>query len=338
MGVGRFVCVAVPLVLTVASIIALLVATLSGVTHTQLWMFEIDTTNLSISPAEAANIAGKLGVLPRQVKLGNISAADLGLANKYEVNLWGYCSTAPDGKRECTKAQFDWANSALNTSVLEQLTSATGVTLKLPNEIKNALKTFRTVTKWTEVAFIVALVALGAELVFGIFANCSRAVSCCTWLFASIAAVLVGVAAGLATAMSTVVVGSVEGTAKFYGVQGTVGGRFLAATWIGAAFAIGAAFFWIFTICCCKPDHRRKSGAAKYRDHHNDGGEKLLPPTGTYRPLSHNYEMQGGSGGGGQPNGFYNPAQHQTGMSAGPRHPSGQGRTDLAYEPYTHRV
>ncbi|KAK2592157.1 hypothetical protein QQS21_010139 [Conoideocrella luteorostrata] len=334
MGVGRFFCVALPLILTVASIVALLIATLSGVSHNQLWMFQIDTTNLSINPADAAHIAGKVGINLRDVKTDNITAVDLpGIANVYDVDLWGYCSTDGDKKRQCTKAEFDWANSALNTSKFDELVSKTGVKIQLPNEIKDALKTFRTVAKWTDVAFIIALVALGVELVLGIFANCSRVMSCLTWVVAGITAVLVGVAAGLATAMSTIVVGTVESTAKYYGVKGRIGGRFLATVWIATAFAIAAAFFWIFTICCCKPERRQKSSRSRHAD---SDGEKLLP-TGAYRPLSNNnFEMAGG-----QQSGVYHPnpgPQLHGGYASAPRHPSGHGRTDLAYEPYSHRA
>jgi len=330
MGVGRFFCVGLPLVLTIASIVALLIATLSGVAHNQLWMFRVDVKDMSISPADLGNIAGKLGINPRADKTGNITAADLGLANVYEVDLWGYCYTDNDNKRQCTKAKFDWANSALNTSYIEQLGKATGGEgFKLPDEIQNALKTFRVVTKWTEGAFIIARVALGVVLVVGIFANCSRVVSCLTWLVAAITAVLVGAAAGLSTAMAAIVVGAVKGTNKFYGVKADIGTRFLATVWIATAFAIGAAFFWIFTICCCKPERRRSGG----KRHLDTDGEKLLPNGGAYRPLSHDYEMTSGHN-----SGYYNPNQSHGAFSTGPRHPSGQGRTDLAYEPYSHRA
>ncbi|QPG96077.1 hypothetical protein C2857_003083 [Epichloe festucae Fl1] len=321
MGVGRFFCVALPLILTIASIVALLVATLSGVAHNQLWMFQLDARNLSISPVDAAHLAGKIGISLRDVKTDNITAADLNLANTYQVDLWGYCYTGGDGERQCTKAKFDWADTALNDSFIESLTSTAGVKVELPNEIKQALKTFRTVTKWTEVAFVVALVALGLELLVGIFASCSRAVSCLTWLVAGISAVLVGVAAGLSTAMATIVIGAVESTAKYYGVKGQVGGRFLATVWIAAAFAIAAAFFWVFTICCCKPERRQKSRSPRNVDAADGDGEKLLP-TGAYRPIggnsNNNFEMTGG-----QNPGYYN---------------SDQRRTDLAYEPYSHRA
>ncbi|KAG8421991.1 hypothetical protein J3459_010792 [Metarhizium acridum] len=312
MGVGRFICVGLPLALTIASIVALLVATLSGVAHSQLWMFRVDVKDMSISPADLGSVANTLGINPRADKSGNITAADLGLANVYEIDLWGYCYTDNDNKRQCTKAKFDWANSALNTTYIENLGKSTGVEgFKLPDEVKGALKTFRTVAKWTEVAFIVALVALGIHLT----------------------SILVGIAAGLSTATASIVVGAIKGSNKLYGIKADVGTRFLATVWIATAFALGAGFFWIFTICCCKPEHRRSGG----KRHLDSDDEKLLPNGGAYRPLSHNYEMTSGHNNGG----YYNPNQNQQfhgGYSSGPRHPSGHGRTDLAYEPYSHRA
>ncbi|KAJ6442922.1 integral membrane protein [Purpureocillium lavendulum] len=330
MGVGRFFCVALPLILTIGAIVSLLVATLSGVVHNNLYVFQVNVTDLSINPANFDNIANKLGGRADNAQTSNITAGNLGLDQVYDINLWGYCSTNKDGKRDCIKARFDWASHELNTTWIEDFGAAAGAKIQLPKEVKDALKVFRTVTKWTEVAFIIALVALGVELVVGIFANCSRIASCLTWLVASLAAVLVGASAGLATAMATIVVGTVEGTGKFYGVEGKIGGQFLAAVWIATAFAIGAAFFWLFTICCCKPEHRKRSA---HRASKHDDGEKLLPTRG-YSPLTSDHEMSSG---------YYNPNQQQNqqfahNFSSQPRYPSGNGRSDLAYEPYSHRA
>ncbi|KHN96739.1 uncharacterized protein MAM_05295 [Metarhizium album ARSEF 1941] len=331
MGAGRVICVGLPLVLTVASIVALLIATLSGVAHNQLSMFRVNVTAMSISPADLRNLAGSLGVNPRADKTSNITAADLGLSNVYEVDLWGYCYTDSDNKRQCTKPKFDWANSALNTSYIEQLGKSTGVEgFKIPNEIQGALKTFRTVAKWTEVAFIVALLALGIQLALGILAICSRVASCVTWLVSGLTSILVGIAAGLSTAMASVVVGAIKGSKKFYGIEADIGVRFLATVWIATAFSMAAGFFWIFTICCCKPESRRSGG----KRHLDSDGEKLMPNGGAYRPISHSYEMTSG-----QNDNYYSPNQQfHGGYSSGPRHPAGHDRTDLAYEPYSHRA
>lgn len=332
MGAGRFLCVALPLLLTIASIGSLLYATLAGVAHNNLRMFRLDVSELSIDPANLDTIGDKiLGIDLRAVKTGNITAADLELGKIYDITLWGYCRTDRDNKRTCTKAKFDWATKSLDPNNLE---TEDGTVVVLPKEIRNALRAFRKVAKYAEIAFIVSLIALGVELLIGIFSNFSRGISCLTWLESCITTVLVFASAGLATGMAVIVVGAVDSTAKFYGVDGQLDKKFLAVIWIGAAFALAATLFWVFTICCCKPDHSRKNRGTKHRD---ADGEKLLPTNGGfkaggYAPLSNEHEMTSGN--------YYNPSQPQSSpsLNSGARYPGGSGRADLAYEPYSHRA
>lgn len=317
MGVGRFFCVALPFALTVGSIIFLLVGTLAGVADKSLYLFRLDTEDLTLSDASFDNIIDNLS--SRAVKTSNITAADLNLGKYYDISLWSYCATSLKGKRTCVDPKFNWAASALNTTWIEHFGSAAGVQVDIPDEITSAIKAFNKVTKWTEIAFVVALIALAVEIVLGIFANCSTIMSCCTWIVAGIASLLVCAAAGLATATAAVVVGGVEASAKWYGVNAKINTTFLAVVWIAAAFAIGASLFWVFTICCCKPDHRSS------RKNRRSDGEKLLPTKG-YAPLGGDHEMTSGN--------YYNQNQSQSQYGA----PRGAPRSDLAYEPYSHRA
>lgn len=170
MGVGRFFCVGLPLILTLASIIALLVATLSGVTHNSLYIFRLNVSDLSVNPSAFGNLdslAGNLKLDARaDLPIGNITAGKIGLGEVYDVTLWGFCTTSQDGKRECTKAQFDWASRELNTTWIEGMGSVAGVKVDLTNEVKQSLRAFSALAKWTAVAFIIALAALGVELIW----------------------------------------------------------------------------------------------------------------------------------------------------------------------------
>lgn len=325
MGVGRFFCVALPFALTIGSLVFLLIGSLAGVADKGLYLFRLDVENLSINPADVDHIVDNAGLnLRRATKDDNITALDLGLSKTYDISLWGYCNTDQDGKRHCTKAKFDWARIALNSSIVDDFGSAAGVDIDLPKEITKALKAFSKVTKWTEVAFIVALIALAVEILLGIFANCSRIFSCITYIVSGLATALVIAAASLATTMAAIVVGAVESTAKFYGVRGKINTTFLGVIWIAVLLAIGASLFWLFTICCCKPEHR----SSKNRKNRQSDSEKLLPKSGKgYAPLGNDHEMTG----------YYNQNQSQSQYGA-PRMPSGAARSDLAYEPYSHRA
>ncbi|ERS99705.1 hypothetical protein HMPREF1624_03069 [Sporothrix schenckii ATCC 58251] len=386
---GRVVCVALPFVLAVISIAALLVAALAGVADKNLYMFEVNTTALSVSPADAVNILSSRAVsngaaldtrtaavpivaapLARAaapapvgfhdssvarasvgfhdpslltdsgksdansatsgttdgasekattggVPSGNITAADLALGNLYDIGLWNYCVKEQNGTRTCSKPEFNWAEKTLNNSEnsVTTLISSTGTDLKIPKDITNAIKVFGTLAKWTQVVFIIAFGALALEIIFGLFTACSRGVACVTFLIASITVIAVVGAAGLATAMSIVVVAAIKAEANKYGVDASANYRFLIAVWISAAAAIAASFFWMFTVCCCSPESRRD----RYPRHLDD---KSIPPSSAYQPL--NDPSNGG---------MYNNANAYAPQYGAPR---AGNRSDLAYEPYSH--
>lgn len=312
MGVGRFFCVALPLLLTIASLGTLLYAVLAGVAHENVRLVQVDLSELSINPTSiGGDLFKRADFSMKQTKVGNITAEDLGLHKYYDVTLWGSCSSDDNKKFTCSKSQFDWASKQINTTDIQE----GGATIKLPKDIKDAISAFQKLIKWSEIVFIIALVALGFELLIGIFSNFSRAVSCLTWCESAFTTAILIIADSLATATAAVIAGVVNGSKHLYGAKVHIDGRFLAIIWISAAFSIGASLFWIFTICCCAPEKRQK----RNRDHHSDG-EKLIP--------------SGGFGSRG-----YAPLGEQTGYTSGaPKFNSGSGRSDLAYEPYSHRA
>ncbi|KAI0186302.1 SUR7 protein [Xylaria flabelliformis] len=354
MGVGRYFCVALPFILTVASIIAALIAGLTGVSSNDLYLFRIDVTNLSIDASQLQDIVSNASSLVSGDKLDDITnqvtnnvenagddvsnkikeiierdsasdvasditnalsgttitASDLGLANKYDFTLWGYCVTPQDGKKNCTKAEFDWASKELNLTWVDTLTQMVGLNVTLPKELDDGLDAYKTITKWTEVVFIIAIVALGLELLVGLFTACSRAISCVTWIISGFATAAIIATAVLLTVTGATVIGVVLGVSKQYGVKANLNNSFLATIWISVAFAIGAGLFWLFSVCCCKPENRPHGGKR-----HLDSEKHM--PTGSYAPLGENHP--GGYGG-------YNYGAPQRGGA----------RSDLAYEPYSH--
>ncbi|KAL1839483.1 hypothetical protein VTJ49DRAFT_1458 [Mycothermus thermophilus] len=325
---GRFVCVLVPFCLTLASLVTMLVGGLSGVLDKSLYNFRINITDLSISPDMVSSIISGDAFNKRQ-EARNLTAADLGLDNVYDVNPWNYCYTKQDGERECTRAAFNWAEVALNSTTNDwnNILTSTGMNVTLPQEMTDAVKAFGTVSRWTQITFIIAWVALGVELFFGLFANCSRAFSCVTFLIALVAFIAVGAAAGLATGTAAIVVGAVEATQSVSGLDANMNTRFLTTVWLGVLFAAGATLFWMFTICCCAPD---RSSRSRSRD--NAGGEKYalgglgVPANPGYQRLS-------------DPNGYNSGYSSAYGQQY-PRSDYGapQGQYGGAYEPYSHRA
>ncbi|QSZ32416.1 hypothetical protein DSL72_001990 [Monilinia vaccinii-corymbosi] len=343
MGVGRLLCVSVPFGLTLASFVCLLMASLAGVTDKSLDIMTVNTANLSISSStlltlQKASSKRGLGDLhisaltstatssaESSVKsavasgLGldsavNITASTLGLANSYQIALWGYCATT--GKNTtCTTPKFDWAASSLNTSSINVLATSSGINATLPSDIKQALKTFIVVSKWTQVVYIIALIATAAELFLGIFSICSTAASCVTHIISGFSTTAAIVASIMATALSSITVGAIKTAAKAYGVDASMDTHFLAITWLAVAFSIGSSFFWFFTICCCSTSSSSSRRGSKKDKSLNDS-EKLIPQSTAYQKLD---TLETGYVG--QKHGIYNPQQST--------------RTG-AYEPYSH--
>ncbi|KLU81311.1 hypothetical protein MAPG_00402 [Magnaporthiopsis poae ATCC 64411] len=330
---GRYLCVALPFLLTLASLISLLIAGLAGAVGNKdgLYMFRVNLTELQVKPNVLGGLVGRSPEpLPQAAPLiaaasghfeqkqanqaGNITAADLGLHKVYDVNLWGYCFDPQNGDRSCLQPKFNWAETEVNNTIgnIKKLASTVGKKVDLPKTMEDALQSFGSAIRWTEIVFIIAALGLGVALLLGIISNCSRAVSCLTWVVSGVASAAVCAFAALATSTAVIVVGTAESTAKLYGVRSSFNGQFLATIWISVAFALAAGFFWLLTICCCKPESRRRSSDAEKR-----------VPVGAYSPLNEN-----------QSGAFQNNSSYYHNQYGAPRYPQG-GRGDMAYEPYS---
>ncbi|RYO74543.1 hypothetical protein DL764_010802 [Monosporascus ibericus] len=353
MSVGRYFCVALPFILAVASIVCLLIVGLTGITDTDLYMFRIDVSNLTIDTAVLADLAGVdsdqleqlnnltsrthesslnwhdesavedfansntqassvLDGLDSLESLNGLTANDLGLAKVYDINLWGYCATYQDDSHNCTHPAFNWAEGRISeeNNLLTTLQDIPGANDTAIPRIVEGLQAFEQLNKWTEVVYIMAMIALALEIAIGLFTACSRAVSCVTWLVSGVATLFVIGAASMMTVMASVAVGTIETFGSSQGANANFHTGFLAIAWLGAAFAIAASSFWLFTICCCKPENRPYQKGSRYSHEH----EKLVP-TGSYQPIGET---------------------HQNSHNYGLPQRGGMRQPDLAYEPYSH--
>lgn len=369
---------ALPFALTLCSIIALLVATLAGITDKSLYVFKVNTTDFSISTSDISSLlssrseplinletrdwsdaaqsaegalesasdsasdaaSSAASEIESAISGTNITAADLALADAYLVTIWNYCSVSNNGTKSCSKAAYNWAENS--TSTFEENLNATaealGSSVTLPDSVKEALTGFSTVVRWAQIVYIIAFISLGVELFFGVFATCSRAVSCCTWIFACFAAIAVGAAAGLSTAMASIVVGAVKGTAGAYGVDGSFNTRFLSTVWLAFAFALGAALTWIFTVCCCAPDHNKSRGrhaipAMRQKELADD--ESVMTGAGGNRGYARLSEPHGNASYSGADYGHHDTSYQSGGGAAADYYNTGAARP--GYEPMRHQ-
>jgi len=337
-GISRFIFVSVPFALTVCSLIALLVTI---VPNDSRYLIKIDTENVSLSTSGLESMISKRGwgdlsslttsALEQDIESGkNISASDLGLADSYTLTLWNYCAEAGSSKN-CSTAQFDYASKAMNMTLVNATASELG--LDVPSGFTDAVKTYSTLNKWTEIVYMIAAISLAVELVFGIIALFSKVGSCCTFITSGVSSFTLIAASALATALASISVGSLDSVGKLYGLKASINTGFLASTWIAVAFSLGAGFFWMFSICCCDGANRHN------RRNKNNDAEKM--PTGAYQRVqepSSGYVTGPYSG---QQTGIYDAPMHQ-GYGASqpeygvPTHNPKASRNTAGYEPYSH--
>ncbi|KAJ4128134.1 hypothetical protein NW768_008418 [Fusarium equiseti] len=319
MGLRRSTAVLLPFALAIAATIFVLVPALAGVTDKSLYVFKINFENLSISPVSdlidqldaRSNVRNEqhLNIRAKTVDK-NITASLLGLEKTYDITIWGYCYTGKNNKRECSKPAFNWVGKTISMDFFESPNK--DVEVKLPKEINKAIKTFGSLTRAAEVAFIVALLELAIQMALGVFAVCSRELTCWTWMISGFASAFTLAAAILSTIMASFTVGSVETTAKLYGVRAEINIVFLAIIWIGAAFTTAANLFWILPTLCCTP---------RQRSSEDSKGLLAASRHGAYVPVHDDHEMHGM-----YPSGGLAPSSSE------------RTRTDHAYEPYSHHV
>ncbi|OBT61143.1 hypothetical protein VE03_09561 [Pseudogymnoascus sp. 23342-1-I1] len=331
MGVGRFICVALPFILTTVSLICLLIVGLAGVTSSNLHIFEIAPKDLSITAEQFQNLdftskvedVVSTSTVDAALSSITLTATTLGLADKYDFFLWNYAELTSDVTTK-SDPEFNYASNFTDTTTLQELITAAQISVTIPDAVKTGLKTFATLVKWTEVVYIIACITTALTVLVGIAGFFSRIGSCVTWMISGLSCLAIIGFATMATVTSSVVVGALNATVKSYGVTSSVNVGWLTVIWIGAAASIASGLFWLFSACCC-------ANARKDKRHSRvDDSEKLLG-TGArgYQPVQDPYQNEPY---GGQQSGVYNQQQH-----AIPMHNVKAERAQ-AYEPYSHHA
>ncbi|KAI9682022.1 MAG: hypothetical protein M1817_000076 [Caeruleum heppii] len=324
---GRLACIFLPMILTLASLICLVLVALGGTNSrssalNNLYFFKADTTNfradasVNVLPGTDIDdtILDKIANAPDAVV--DEAKEQLDIKDFYTVALWGYCSGTTDEQSNATDVEscskpraryyFDpIAVWKLNNSLLAD---------KFPDELETGLRTYRAVTGWMYVAYVISLCATVATLLVGVLAIFSRWGSLVTTIVASTAAIFTLAASGTATGLYGALSGTLNSLLKNHGIRASLGRSMMITTWLATAFSCAAAIFWLASVCCCSG----RTGADK----------KTRVPKNT-----HDYERVGSPYGGQRMSGvpMRNLGPGQPGYSP---HHAGQGSG--AYEPYRH--
>ncbi|KAI0999236.1 hypothetical protein K3495_g8959 [Podosphaera aphanis] len=361
MGLGRFVCVALPYALTLSSFFCILTILLSGITNKDFNLFEINTTKLSASVSSLTDITDEIanihfdnpilkkhpsivpdevvkrnfkfpGIVkdPAQIAASaahNITGADLELADRYKIFVWNYCSISKNNVT-CSPVQLNWAAKSLNISALEdRATAAAGTKITLPKELTKAYKSFIRIAQFTQFSYVSAAFNALMMLGFGIYAFYSRVGSCITLGVCSVAALSVIVASVLATIEAVAVTGVINSIGILYGVKAKINLNFLALTWLAVILIVSAGFFWTLTSCCCGANRSSSNSFLNPVDPDPEKAKKNV----IYQRMSNASNIDGPNFSYGDPG----PSPY-SGQQYGDPSTNQRSQRGNAYEPYAH--
>ncbi|KAI4250197.1 MAG: hypothetical protein L6R40_000369 [Gallowayella cf. fulva] len=315
---GRFACIGLPMSLTIASLVCLIIVGLGGTNKNNsslndLYFFRANTTDINVTPNDVNIPKNPLtdAILNQTVDTAKNA---LDIKDFYHVSLWNYCAGDFDnGKDKVTycsprKNQF-WFNPVEVWGL-----NNTGVDKLFSKELRAGLDAYQKAAKWMFIAYVVAVVATIVEIFVGIFALFSRLGSLATTIVSTVSSFFLIAFALTATILYATLMGSFNNAVKKYNIHGSLGHNMFVVLWLAVAFSFGAGLFWLISSCCCSG----RSNRIKYGD---ESGRK-----GKYERVDSPYGHREG------------PAHFQSGPGyQAPHHGvplDNVGSKPTAYEPY----
>ncbi|EMC97502.1 hypothetical protein BAUCODRAFT_33218 [Baudoinia panamericana UAMH 10762] len=213
-------------------------------TLNQIYFIRLDLTNI-------------IPVTVPDATLINSIAQTLGLHDFYTVGLWGFCEGYNgQGTVECSAPQtLYWFNPV---EILQsQLLS--GATIALPAEVNDILSLIRTVSNWMFGLFLSGA-CLSFLMIFLVpISVFSRWATLPIMMFTFLAALLVTVAAVIATVLFTIMQDAITSQTSL-NIGASIGREMFVFMWIAAATSILAWLIMLGQCCCCASRRDVKTG------------------------------------------------------------------------------
>ncbi|KAF2007228.1 hypothetical protein P154DRAFT_517002 [Amniculicola lignicola CBS 123094] len=262
--VGRFACIFVPMALTIASLLCLIIV-FSGQTNQKmavtndLYFFKADTSDFTENPEEIEKL-NNVNIDNELLKALKNSATAKDLKDFYKVGMWNYCEGETDDKGKETvtycspRKMYFWFNP-INVWELKD-TAAQKI---FPDKLKDGLDIYQKVAKWMVSSYVIAICLTAAELVVGIFAIFSRWGSFVTTIVSTAQTIFILSAAATSTGLYGTLTGTFNTVLKPYKINASMSTKMLAVLWLGVAFSVASGFFWLVSTCCCsgKSSHKK---------------------------------------------------------------------------------
>jgi hypothetical protein len=223
-----------PFMLTFASLNMILIVGINGIPGNFMGsIFTVDLTNLQIPPSNFTSLTG-LAVSGSD----NITAASVGLADKYSFYLWNYASTT-NGKRTFHDKNFDYI-SKLNLTEI----TVDGVSSQLPSSLSSLRSGFRNKIRFSEYVFLAALFNAFLVLVVGIAACFGKKFRfMVVFFFTGITFALMLVFAALITAAGLGTNGDLD-KFKEFGLKSQTGTSDLGVVWLAVLHMLAVCIIW----------------------------------------------------------------------------------------------
>lgn len=266
MGKGkRFVCILLPQLLTLVSIVftlAIIVAGTSKNLSTNTYFLKVDTRFVTHPDWLLKIPKGNKGW--RQLGLQETPAKENGIKDFYTIGLWNQC----EGKFKVNKKDMgEWkiqhcgkpnGKYIFNPERLLQSVPKFRGNGKIPKKIRELRKPVTEATRAMAFCFSVSLIANATAFIIGWFGILSRVGSCIAFAFSLVAVISSIGAASIATFIFTAIAEAFEKTQKETGVTAKASTRSLLCAWLAFLAALVASIFWLATSCCCARGERQK--------------------------------------------------------------------------------
>lgn len=259
----RVVCIVLPQLLTLASLIFTLVLILSGTSkhlHTNAYFLKINTRFAGDPHWLSKEPKGNKGW--HEIGFTETPAAKLGQSDFYTVALWNECwgkfevNDKDEGiykLQHCSKPNGGFVFDA--ATIVNKFPS---VKEDEPEELRRIHHDIKTVSRGMSFCFSVSLIASSVTFLVGWFGLMSRIGSAVTVIFALAATVFTAGASILSTVLFIQIAAAFNKTSKQTGITATASNRSLGLAWAATLFALASCIFWLCTSCCCAPTRRAK--------------------------------------------------------------------------------
>ena len=270
---GRFVCIFVPMVLTIMSLIFLIMIGLGGTNAknnylSNLYFLRANTTGATgnsdfINNAANANTDGG----------DKTSDGKIIIQNYYTVALWNYCagnggnttrSVLSLGQSTATTVDFCTGRKlqfAFDPKEAWGLSDDTAKTM-FGEDFSTVLDNYNNKwSKWISTLYILTVTAVCLEILIGIGGLFSRLGSLFTTLSSLVTTALAFAFALLTTLTYTGMALSGTVALKSQGISLYIGPTMYVYMWLSVACSMVAGLFWAFSSCCCSGRSRHNDGA-----------------------------------------------------------------------------